>query len=489
MEWTREQRYRSLEKVSQKELSELKAEVDRCQWRQSFHIQPETGLLNDPNGFSFYNGEYHLFYQWFPLGPVHGLKYWYHMKSKDLATWENVGTGIKPDQFFDSHGAYSGSGIEHDDKLYLFYTGNTRDENWVRHPYQCMAWMNKEGVITKANRPIIDHVPEGYTDHFRDPKVWENNDSFYAIIGAQRENKTGAVIVYRSHNLEEWHLLGEVVTQLENFGYMWECPDYFDLDGQGVLMFSPQGLEPSGDAFQNIYQSGYVVGNALELPALNYTHGAFTELDHGFDFYAPQTMEDPAGRRFMVGWMGLPEIAYPTDQSGWAHCLTVPRELTIQNGKLLQTPVKEMAKKRKDHREINDMINSQMKTYHDFEGATYELYCAFDLITAKEVGIVLRCSELEETIIKYDAGNQKVVFDRSNSGEKFAEEYGEIRQCHLSAEKVKFHIFVDRSSVEVFINDGEVAMTARIFPDHESKGIRFFSIDGKSRLEAVKWKY
>src|SRR5688500_10458641 len=121
MEWTTEKRYRRFEDESPEAMQELKEKVNACLWRQAFHIQPTTGLLNDPNGFAFYNGYYHLFYQWFPLGPVHGLKYWYHVKSKDLVHWEDEGTGIAPGAFFDKHGAYSGSAIEHDGNLYLIY--------------------------------------------------------------------------------------------------------------------------------------------------------------------------------------------------------------------------------------------------------------------------------------------------------------------------------------------------------------------------------
>src|SRR5688572_13285508 len=104
MEWTKEQRYRTLEEASGDEVFELEKRVKSSVWRQTYHIQPNTGLLNDPNGFSYYNGEYHLFYQWFPLGPVHGLKYWYHMKSKDMVHWEDAGVGIEPGDYFDSHG-------------------------------------------------------------------------------------------------------------------------------------------------------------------------------------------------------------------------------------------------------------------------------------------------------------------------------------------------------------------------------------------------
>ncbi len=92
-EWTREQRYRTILDVSNEEIIELKQQVvESCPYRQKFHIQPTTGLLNDPNGFSYYNGEYHLFYQWFPLGPVHGIKHWYHVSSTDLVNWKDCGS-------------------------------------------------------------------------------------------------------------------------------------------------------------------------------------------------------------------------------------------------------------------------------------------------------------------------------------------------------------------------------------------------------------
>jgi beta-fructofuranosidase len=487
MIWTNEQRYRRIEEASQEELSILKSEVLDCQWRQTFHIQPETGLLNDPNGFSFYNGEYHLFYQWFPLGPVHGLKYWFHTKSKDLISWENVGIGIEPSNDYDSHGAYSGSAIDHDGKLYLLYTGNTRDENWVRHPYQCLAIMDQTGEITKLESPVIREVPSGYTDHFRDPKVWKEGNQFYAVIGAQRENETGCVVLYRSPDLLHWNFEGELQTPLQSFGYMWECPDYFDLQDKGVFIFSPQGLEPEGDQYQNIYQSGYVLGEKLDVNNRTLTHGSFQELDRGFDFYAPQTMMNPEGRRILVGWMGLPEIDYPTDRNGWAHCLTLPRELSIRGNKLIQQPVIELKKLRKQQHEVRDVLLQEKKVYNEFSGTTFEMVCEFDNFDAKEFGVEFRAGENEKTVIKYDAIEKKVILDRSLSGVLVGEDYGTERKCSLDSSKIKFHLFVDISSVEIFINDGEEVFTSRIFPKAESSEIRFFAEGGRLLFQAAKW--
>ncbi len=490
MIWTKEKRYRRIDEASQEELLKLRSDVSGCQWRQTYHIQPVTGLLNDPNGFSYFNGEYHLFYQWFPLGPVHGLKYWYHTKSKDLVQWENVGIGIEPTNEYDSHGAYSGSAIEHGGKLYLLYTGNTRDENWVRHPYQCLAVMDPSGEIAKLEQPVIREVPNGYTDHFRDPKVWKDGDVFYAMIGAQRENETGCVVLYRSEDLRNWEFVGEINTDLENFGYMWECPDYFTLQDKGVLIFSPQGIEPKEDQFHNIYQSGYVLGEKLAIDQLTLVHGSFRELDRGFDFYAPQTMIDPDGRRILVGWMGLPEIEYPTDKNGWAHCLTLPRELSINEGKLMQRPVKELETLRGQSSEVKAVLNNEKKEYVGFSGTAYELIAEFSEFDAVEFGIEFRAGDEEKTVVYYDAVQKNVILDRSYSGAAVAEDYGTVRKCALDdAPKIKLHVFVDVSSIEMFINDGKEVFTSRIFPSSDSDGIRFFAAGGKAHLHAEKWDY
>lgn len=486
MQWTTEQRYTRIEDITEQELAALKQKVDRSPWRQTYHIQPEMGLLNDPNGFSFFNGEYHLFYQWFPLGPVHGIKYWYHTKSTDLVHWENAGIAIRPNDDIDSHGAYSGSGIEHNGQLYLMYTGNTRDENWIRHPKQNIAVMDQNGSIQKRKTPVIDHVPDGYTDHFRDPKVWKEHDTFYAIIGAQRTDLTGCVVLYRSPDMETWTFAGEVQTALPEFGYMWECPDYFEINGQGIFIFSPQGIAPDGDHYHNIYQSGYVLGN-LDVHTQQLQHSDFNELDRGFDFYAPQTMEAPDGRRILVGWMGLPEMAYPTDDHGWAHCLTIPRELTIENGRLMQRPVRELQNLRGIKMEASALLEDETKTFDSFSGTSFELICTFDLKDADSCGIEIRVNDREKTIITYDAAEQKVHVDRTHSGALADSAYGSVRSCRAEGSRITFHLFVDSSSLELFVNDGLDVFTSRIFPSDDCTGIRFFAKGGRAACRAEKW--
>lgn len=486
---SREQLYRRIDQAEEGEWESLKQLAEQSPWRQKFHIQPEAGLLNDPNGFSFFEGEYHLFYQWFPLGTGHGMKYWYHTSSTDLVHWRNRGIGIAPGGPFDSHGAFSGSAIEKDGKLYLMYTGNTRSREWVRHPFQCMAVMEPDGVITKLEQPVILKVPRGYTDHFRDPKVWEAEGSYYCVIGAQRLDMTGSAVMFRSPDLRQWHFAGEIGTSLKSFGYMWECPDYFEQDGTGILLFSPQGLSRQGDRFRNIYHSGYLIGSPMNLSSREFQHGEFRELDYGFDFYAPQTMQAPDGRRLLTAWMGLPEIEYPTDDQGWAHCLTVPRELSLKDGRLIQRPVRELEKLRGAKTEVRTVVNDQSLSIAELAGDAYELQVEIRDEGADRFGIEFRAGRLEKTVLYYDRAEGKLVLDRSLSGQSFALKYGTERKCPLELKDgaLTLHLFVDISSVEVFVNDGEATFTARIFPEQESTGITFFAEGGRVAFDALKW--
>lgn len=487
MKMTKEDKYRLLDQAKPGELERLREIVSHSPWRQSYHIQPPTGLLNDPNGFSYYQGEYHLFYQWFPFGAEHGMKHWYHLKSADLAEWRDMGTALVPGGPFDSHGAYSGSAIIKDHRLHLLYTGNTRDENWVRHPYQCLAYMDGDDVITKRDQPVIPSVPPGYTDHFRDPKVWQNGDEYFCILGAQRTNQTGCAVFYQSKDLIHWDFKGEIKTSLPEFGYMWECPDYFELDNQGVLLFSPQGLAAEGDQYHNIYQTGYLTGSPLNTATGEFGHGPFEELDRGFDFYAAQTMEAPDGRRLLVGWMGLPDVEYPTDAHEWSGCLTLPRQLILRSGKLIQQPVPELAKLRKNQLTAQLSLSNQTQRLNGFDGTAYELRCEVTDFDADSFGIEFRAGDQEKTVLQYDSMNKKIILDRSLSGEALNEVNGNVRRCSFEADTITWHLFVDTSSVEIFVNDGEEVFTSRIFPSPESREIRLFSNNGNANFNVIKW--
>lgn len=488
MEWPREKRYQRLENFPKEKYDKLKEKVKNSPYRQKFHIQPNTGLLNDPNGFSYFNGKYHLFYQWFPLDPVHGVKYWYHLSSTDLVTFTDEGIAMKPDTIYDSHGVFSGTALPLKDKLFLFYTGNTRDENWIRNPYQCIATMDKEGQITKNDKPFINKVPDGYTDNFRDPKVFIKNGKYYCLVGAETDDNKGAIVYYSSNDLKEWEFLGNLKTDFsKNSGFMWECPDYFEFENKAVLMFSPQGMKAKGDKYNNIFQSGYLIGEKIDFEKGEFKHQEFKEFDRGFEFYAPQTMEDNKGRRILIGWFGLPGTDSVTDKYDWAHCLTIPRVLELKNNILYQKPLPELVKLRKSEEEFSFKLNNNSVNLKN-EKRTYELDVNFENIKAEKVGIKFRVGNNEETIFFYDLKNNELVFDRTHSGELTENfEGGDIRKCKFKEKKLKLHLFLDESSAEIFVNDGLEVFSSRLYNRIENNEISFFT-DGEIEIKGKLWE-
>ncbi|GAA3009488.1 sucrose-6-phosphate hydrolase [Tetragenococcus solitarius] len=488
MEWSREQRYRRLEEVSFEEVDALKKQVQESPYRQKFHIQSKTGLLNDPNGFSFYNGRFHLFYQWFPLGPVHGLKYWYHVSSKNLIDWEDEGIGLKPDTKYDSHGVFSGSGFAYEDQLFLFYTGNTRDAKWERTSYQCIATMDMKGNFRKFEQPFISGAPKGYTENFRDPKVFEKDGNYYCVIGAQSQCNEGKILYYKSADLMNWSLKGEIQTSfLNNCGYMWECPDYFEMENKAVLMFCPQGMEERGDYFRNIYQSGYLLGEPIDFQNGEFNHGDFHEFDHGFEFYAPQTMLDPNGRRILIGWFGLPDVDSVTDEYGWAHCLTIPRVLEIKGDKVVQKPLPELKKLRQEKDKLDISLASETKSWKEIDFRSYELKMTVQLKKRGKTGLKFRVGENEEVLFYYDTDEQKLVLDRSKGGKLATKAYGVTRKCDFKTTNFNLQMFVDESSAEIFVNGGQEVFSTRLFNQPSSNGIEFFS-EGQADITATIWQ-
>jgi beta-fructofuranosidase len=485
-EWTRDERYQRYEDMDQDTINELTERVNQSKYRQLFHIQPKTGLLNDPNGLIYFNGDYYISHQWFPLGPVHGLKYWYTYTSKDLINFADKGISLKPDTKDDSHGVYSGSAFVYQDNLYYMYTGNHRDEDWNRKSTQHIAKVHKNGEVHKFPKAVISGPPSGYTQHFRDPKVYVKDGIYYAFIAAQNEEGFGRILQYQSKDIVNWTFQGEIQTKLDAFGYMWECPDYFNLDGFDLLLFCPQGVEPEGEKFRNIYQSGYIMGQ-YDIENLDMNHGDFHELDHGFDFYAPQTFTDASGNRILIGWMGLPEINYPSDSDDWAHCLTIPRILSIEQGNLKQRPIKALQQLRSNKETALGYANKFTRFLYPYEGKQFELIIDILENEATEIYFEIRASKLQSTLITYNTKTRKITLDRSESGTLPEPVDGKTRSTYLDKPLSQLQLFVDTSSIELFCNDGERVMTSRIFTDDEAIGIKASTESGQVFLNFTKY--
>ena len=475
----------------EKSILEKKEIVEKDFWRQKYHIQGIVGLINDPNGFSQFNGKYHMFYQWNPLGTNHKNKTWAHSVSSDLLNWERLETALRPDTWYSKDGVYSGSAIVDDDKLYLFYTGNVKDSDGNRESYQCLA-VSSDGENFERWEPSIVNQPDGYTRHIRDPKIWKKDGKFYAVIGIQSKNLEGKAVLYSSENIKDWKFEGEIAGanhgKIKDFGFMWECPDYFQLKDEktgeikDLLVFSPQGLEPEGDLYNNKYQTGYLFGKLdYEKPEFEILSD-FVEIDRGNDFYAPQSMEDDKGRRLIVGWMGIPEEEdFPTVKNEWIHCLTLPRELKVIDGKLYQLPIKEMESIRGEKIEFSGKVAGEVKIG---TGTTYELKAKFSDFNS-DFGLKLRTGKNSETILKFDYNDKKFVLDRT----KGEQPDKRLRKVYLGdISELELTVFVDNSSVEVFINGGAEVFSSRIFPEKDADGISVFA-DKDVNVEIEKWEW
>ena len=458
-------KYKSILAAEKGELAEIAETVQKDNdFRPHFHIAPPTGLMNDPNGLIFDGEKYHLFYQWFPFDAIHGMKHWKHLITKDFQHYQSADDLI-PCELFESHGCYSGGALKVGDKLAMFYTGNTRRQSDnQRVPYQNLAIFDLTGKLL-SKHPLIENAPEGYTEHVRDPKPYFTEDGKIRFIcGAQRENLTGTAIIFEMDNLEGTpRLLGELsLPAFDNTNvFMWECPDLLKLDDKDVFIWSPQGKVREAHQFQNNYHATYAVG---KLTDLTFEAEYISELDQGFDFYAPQTFGglDNKTHAVLFGWIGLPDLTYPTDKFKWHSALTLPRELRLKGSKIYQRPIDKIYKNLTAlsalHLNEKADIANLDRAYIKFEANNQ----VFDLtFFQNEKGQSLRLS--------YENG--LVCLDRSQSEQtELMKKFDTKRFCEVENLQT-VEIFFDRSIIEIFFNQGEKAMTSRFFIENRENTV------------------
>jgi len=463
-----------IEANQRKQLLEVQ-EISASAHRPTWHIAPPQGLLNDPNGFIYHQGEYHLFYQVYPFDCDHKDKYWAHVTSTDLVSWTTQRIALCPSDWFDSHGVFSGHAVSNNDELLLFYTGNVRiGEQRDRITTQCLA-TSQDGLHFIKHGPVIDKLPPSVTPHCRDPKLVRHGDHWLMLLGAQQQTPNnqlqGRLAIYRSDDLYNWSYRGLYGDELGQFGYMWECPDLFEIDGQLVGIICPQGIESPSKHYNIPHHNGYVKADLDRQDKL--TIGDFATLDFGFDFYAPQTAETPDGRRLLIGWMGLPdETEQPSNQDGWLHQLTCLRELSWENGKLYQRPARELQTLRGKEQIHVPRLESSCHTLQ-LDSKNYELKTT---LTWPETGqITLRLMDNGEQYCDFvlDADNQRILLDRSRALPTDGELVREI-PWH-SGNNVDIQVLADRSSLELFINGGEYVMTARVFTPEDATRMQFIA--------------
>lgn len=413
--------------------------------RQRYHIQPPVGWLNDPNGLCKVGDTYHVFYQYSPFNPAGGVKHWAHVTSTDLLHWQQQPVMLYPDEPFDCHGAYSGSALYEDGRLWLFYTGNIKlpgDYDHIRTGREnnlclatsrdCLQIDTKERLMHNCDYPV------GLSCHVRDPKVWTQDGRYYLVLGARTLEDRGEVVILQSEDRYHWQPCN-ILTTKEPFGYMWECPDLFQLDGQWYLPVSPQGIP-----CQNKYGCGYFPVEGDWKGAC--TLGEYRPMDYGFDYYAPQSFLD-GQRRLQFGWMAMPDADYtcPTADYGWQNCLTVPRELTRDtDGALCQHPARELQTLRGAARTLEAGITVTADPCFELEAHPQG---DFRMVFAG--GLELCCNQCSVVLRFTDA----VL----GSGR-------DQRTLELDAPCRDVRVMGDCSSLEIFLNGGRYTMTTRYFP-------------------------
>ena len=433
-------------------------------YRLDYHVSAPSGWINDPNGFCYFDGYYHVFFQHHPQSAEWGPMHWGHARSKDLVHWEELPIALTPGDKEDEDGCFSGSAIVKDGVLYLFYTGHhyygdgDKEHFWQN---QNMAY-SKDGIhFTKyENNPVIAKEPEDNTHHFRDPKVWEHEGTYYMILGSQGEDGLGRAIVYSSKDLLDWNYEGPIskAKGLKTEGFMWECPDFFNLDGKDVLLLSPQGIDPQGKKYLNLFETGYFVGE-YDYKAAKFSHGEFYELDKGHDFYATQTTETPDGRRIVIAWMDMWESPMPEQEDGWAGALTIPRELRLKDGHLYMTPVKELEQLRVSE-EASQSVKTSGEVIVTKNASPSEVNLEIPLTASanQEVSFSLKTANEELVLLTYSNKTKEFILKRSDKDDL---RYGTIQSC----DKLSIQAFIDTSSIEIFINDGELVFTERYYTE------------------------
>lgn len=444
-----------------------------------FHLSPPAGWMNDPNGLIYHDGLYHAFYQHHPFDENWGPMHWGHATSPDMVHWTHHPIALAPGDEWDVDGCFSGSAVDDNGVLSLIYTGHI----WLDGPgndrairqVQCLA-TSKDGIHFEKQGVILN-PPPGIM-HFRDPKVWQQDGEWWMVIGARDIDDRGQVLLYRGSSLREWRL-DRVLAQAETeMGYMWECPDFFPLGNEHLLMFSPQGIQANGWENRNLFQSGYIRGTWQ--PGAEFSPLAkFVEMDRGHDYYAPQSFVAADGRRIVMAWMDMWESPMPGKQEGWAGSLTLPRVLSFNDkGELRQNPVAELTELRAEHHALTacqlDTTQQQIHSQADAVELDIRWDCAAS--SAARYGIRLGSG----MTLWVDRAEQRLILSRNYADEAL----NTLRSVAIDTDNsLHLRIFIDKSSIEVFVNEGEACMTSRIYPNPDERQLVLFAEEGTASCQ------
>ena len=466
--------------------------------RPLFHATPAIGWMNDPNGFSLYKGECHLFFQYHPYSNEWGPMHWGHLKTQDFLRWERLPAALAPDRDYDSAGCFSGGAVElPDGRQLLMYTGVRRGHNADGYlqdiQTQCLAIGDGVDYEKYSGNPVLtgDDLPQGGSAiDFRDPKIWREGDGTYrAAIGNRTEDDSGAILLYRSADCLHWEFVRTLDRSCNRYGKMWECPDFFPLDGRQVLIVSPQEMDPEGLEFHTGNGTVCLIGDC-EPGSGNFVRRHAQAIDYGLDFYAPQTLLTADGRRAMIAWMqNWASAGAKPAHCRWFGQMTLPRELSVRDGRLYQVPVRELEHYRKGCVKHTGVPVSGEISLPGVRGRVVDmtvtvqpngpdLYRWFQIRVAKDGQY--------ETRIQYRPSDGVLKLDRTHSGLPHDIVHTRKFLVRPGDGAIKLRIILDRFSVEVFVNDGEQAASTVIYTRQEAEAITF-EAGGSALVDVEKY--
>lgn len=482
--------------------------------RPQFHFSPEAKWMNDPNGMVYYEGEYHLFYQYYPDSTVWGPMHWGHAVSTDMIFWEHLPIALYPDSlgYIFSGSAVvdwnntSGFGKEGKPPLVAIFTyHNMEGEKAGRNDfqYQGIAYSNDKGrTWTKyAGNPVVPNT--GKIRDFRDPKViWDDASGQWIMVFAAYDH----VKFWGSKDLKKWEHLSDFGKAYGAHSGVWECPDLFPIkvDGSGetkwVLLVSINPGAPNGGSGTQ-YFVGNFDGKKFTLDPV-YEQDVKAEkavwLDYGRDNYAGVSWSDipeEDGRRLFLGWMSNWDYAQVVPTAAWRSAMTMPRELTLQQTekgfRIFSLPVQEMAILRGkaielQRREFTGLyeLTPQIGTF----GGLLELTLEFESVDGTPVDVAVEISNAkgERYRTGCDAAAGKFYTDRTRTGDhSFSDKFTgktEFAPRNSADKTVRMHLIFDVASAELFADGGATVMTDVYFPGEVFSIVNLLAPKGKVRL-------
>ena len=481
------------------------------QYRPQYHFSPAQHWMNDPNGMFFYKGEYHLFYQYYPGGNTWGPMHWGHAVSKDMVYWAHLPIALYPDSlgYIFSGSAFvdwnntSGLGANKQPPLIALFTYHNMAGEKAGHTdfqYQGLAYSNDKGRSWKKydQNPVLPNTT-GIKD-FRDPKViWHSATKQWIMTLAVKDH----VEFWSSPNLLQWNYLSSFGNEVGAHGGVWECPDLFPMKvketgaEKWVLLQSINPGGPNGGSATQ-YFVGDFDGKTFSVDAL---FKKTLWLDDGRDNYAGVTWSDvPAtdGRRLFLGWMSNWDYAQVVPTTVWRSAMTLPRALTLhktKNGYQLQmNPVAEVKKLRGSTVKFLPTVIKKKLVLTNSSIPVQQSEWIFELeltdASTTNIGIVLSNSLNEKYTTGYNIKENVFFSNRMQEGKhSFSDKFaaGVHTAPRISTSKrIKLHLFIDASSVELFADDGMVCMTDLIFPTKPFEQIQLITEGGGVKLLSAK---